>query len=79
MAPDCGVGNVATEEAGDGRCGAEEDGFAAVVGACEAGEAGVAGDVGFDGDFVAGFEVRDGGVDSENLGMRDLLGFGVGV
>lgn len=27
----------------------------------------MAGDVGFDGDFVAGFEVRDGGVDGEDL------------
>lgn len=33
MAPDGGVGDVAAEETGDGRGGAEEDGGAAVVGA----------------------------------------------
>lgn len=41
--------------------------FAAVVAACEAGLAGVTGDVGFDGDAVAGLKVFDGGVHGEDL------------
>lgn len=66
MAPDGGVVNVAAEEAVDGRGGEEAHVEAAVVAACEAGFAGVADDVGFDGDAVAGAEVRDGGVRGED-------------
>ena len=65
MAPDCGVGDVAAEEAGDGGRGAELDVQAAVVAADEAGLAGVAGDVGFDCDGVAGGEGGYGGVDGD--------------
>lgn len=41
--------------------------FAAVVAARKAGLAGVAGDIGFDGDAVARLKVFDGGVYSEDL------------
>lgn len=61
------MGDVASEKTRDGRGREEEDGFAAVVAARETGRAGVAGDVGLDGDAVAGAEVCDGGVDGEDL------------
>lgn len=67
MAPDGGMGVVPTEEAGDGRRAGEENMFTTVVGTGEAGFAGVARDVGFDRDFVAWFEVFDGGVDGHDL------------
>lgn len=71
MAPDCGVIDVAAEQAVDGRGGEEAHVEAAVVAAGEAGLALVADDVGFDGDAVAKLEVRDGRV----LGQNDAGGF----
>jgi len=62
MAPHGRVVNVAPQQARDRRRGAEGDGLAAVVSAREAGLAGVADDVGLDGDAVANFEGGDGGV-----------------
>lgn len=73
MTPFSGVVDVASEKARDGRGGEEEDGFAAVVAAGETGFAGVAGDVRFDGDAVAGLEVLDGGVDGEDLEDGELV------
>lgn len=66
MAPDGRVVDVAAEEAVDGRGGEEAHVEAAVVAAREAGFACVADDVGFDGDAVAGDEVRDGWVRGED-------------
>ena len=56
------MGDVAAEEAVDGRGGEEAHVDAAVVAACEAVFAFVADEVGFDCDAVADFEVGDGGV-----------------
>ncbi len=58
--------NVPSEQAWYGRCGAEGDVEAAVVASCEAGFAGVADDVRFDCDGVAGPEGGYGGVDGED-------------
>ena len=66
VAPDGRVVDVAPEEAVDGRGGEEAHVEAAVVAAREAGFALVADDVGFDGDAVAGLEVRDGRVRGED-------------
>lgn len=66
MAPDGRVVDVAAEEAVDGGRGEEAHVEAAVVAAREAGFALVADDVGFDGDAVAGLEVRDGRVRGED-------------
>ena len=66
VAPDGRVVDVAAEEAVDGRGGEEAHGEAAVVAAREAGFAVAADDVRFDGDAVAGGEVRDGGVGGED-------------
>lgn len=71
MAPFRRMVDIAPEETGDRGGREEEDVFATVVAACEAGLAGVAGDVGFDGDAVAGLEVFDGGVYCEDL--RELI------
>lgn len=59
VAPDGWVVDVSPQEAIDGRGGQETHVQAAVIAACEAGFALVADDVRFDGDAVAGFEVRD--------------------
>ncbi len=59
VAPDGRVVDVSPQEAVDGRGGQETHVQAAVIAACEAGFALVADDVRFDGDAVAGFEVRD--------------------
>ena len=56
------MGDVAAEEAVDGRGGEEAHVDAAVVAACEAVFAFVADEVGFDCYAVAYFEVGDGGV-----------------
>ena len=66
MAPDGRVGDVAAEEAVDGRGGEELHALAAVVAAGEAGFAGVADETRFDGDAVADFQVGDGRVGGEN-------------
>ena len=55
VAPHCGVGDVAAEEAVNGRGGEEAHVDAAVVAACEAVLAFVADEVGFDGYAVADF------------------------
>ena len=62
VAPHCGVGDVAAEEAVHGRGGEEAHVDAAVVAAGEAVFAFVADEVGFDCYAVADFEVGDGGV-----------------
>lgn len=67
MAPDGGVGDVATEETGDGRRGAEENVLAAIVDTGEAGTAGMARDIRLDSDFVAWFEMLDGWMNGDNL------------
>ena len=67
VAPDGRVVDVAAEEAVDGRSGEESHLQAAVIAACEAGFAGMAGEGGLDGDAVADLEVGDGRVDSEDF------------
>ena len=67
MAPDGWVVDVAAEKAGDGRGGVEAHLQTAVVAACEAGFAGVAGERRFNGHSVAGFQVGDGGMDGEDF------------
>ena len=67
VAPDGRVVDVAAEEAVDGRGREEAHLQAAVVAACEAGFAGMAGEGGLDGDTVADLEVGDGRVDSEDF------------
>ena len=66
VAPDGRVGDVAAQEAVDGRGREEFHLFAAVVAAGQAGLAGVADQARFDGDAVADFEVGDGGVGGED-------------
>ena len=62
MAPFGRVVDVSSQEAIDGRCGQETHLQAAVVAACEAGFALIADEIRFDGNAVAGLEVRHGGV-----------------
>lgn len=66
VAPHGRVVDVAAQEAVHGRRGQEAHVEAAVVAARQAGFARVADDVRFDGDAVAGLEVRDGGVRGED-------------
>lgn len=58
--------DIAPQQAGDWRRRQEAHALAAVVAAGQAGLASVAGDVGLDGDAVAGLEARDGGVGGED-------------
>lgn len=67
MAPDGGVVDVSTEKTRYRWGGEEKHGFTSIVSACEAWLAGVARDIGLDGDFVTDAEVRDGRVHSENF------------
>lgn len=67
VAPDGGVVNVAAEKAGNGGCREEVDALASVVTASQAGLAGVADNLGLNGDPVANLEVLDTGVDSNDL------------
>ena len=62
MAPHCGVGDIAAEEAVNGRGGKETHVDTAIVATCEAVFAFVADKVGFDCDAVTDFKVGDGGV-----------------
>lgn len=71
MTPFRGVVDIAPEETGDGGSRKEEDVFATVVATCKARLAGMAGNVGFDGDAVTGLEMLDGGVYGEDL--RELV------
>jgi len=79
VAPDGWVRDIAAQEAGDGGCGAEVDGEAAVVAAGEAGLAFVAGDGGLDCDGVADAQGGDGGVcgddDAGGFVAEDVVGF----
>jgi hypothetical protein len=72
VAPHRRVDNVSPQQTGHGGRRAEEDVLAAVVPPGQAGRAGVAGDVGFDGDFVAWLEGRYGRVDCYDLVEREL-------
>lgn len=56
MAPDGGVGDIAAEKTWNRRGREEEDFFTSVVATCEAGLAGMAWDVRFDCDTVAGLQ-----------------------
>lgn len=71
MTPFRGVVDIAPEETGDGGSRKEEDVFATVIATCKARLAGMAGNVGFDGDAVTGLEMLDGGVYGEDL--RELV------
>ena len=64
MTPLGRVVDVSSQEAIDGGCRQETHLQAAVVAAREAGFALIADEVWFDGDAVASFKVRDGGVRS---------------
>lgn len=70
VAPHCGVGDVAAEEAVNGWGGKETHVDTAVVAACQAVFAFVADEVGFDCDAVADFEVGDGGVGGNYYSSR---------
>lgn len=71
VTPFRGVVDIAPEETGNGGSRQEEDMFATVVAARKAGLAGMAGNVGFDGDAVTGLEMLDGRVHGEDL--RELV------
>lgn len=71
MTPFRGVVDIAPEETGDGGSRQEENVFATVVAARKAGLAGMARNVGFDGDAVTGLEMLDRGVHGEDL--RELV------
>lgn len=66
MTPYRRVVDVASQQPGNGRRGAELDFFAAVVAASQAGFAFAADDVGFDGDAVADTVGGDGGVGGDD-------------
>ena len=70
VAPDGRVVDVAAEQAVDGRRGEERNLFTSIVSAREAGFASVADDIGFDGDAVAGFEVRYARVGCDHSASR---------
>ncbi len=78
MAPHCGVGDVAAEEAINWRRGEEAHVDAAIIAACEAVFAFVADEVGFDCYAVADFESGDGGVDGDYYAggfmAKDMVG-----
>lgn len=61
------MSEVPTEETRDGGCGWEFDALAAVVGAGKTRSAGMARDVGFDGDLVTWLKVFDGRVNGDDL------------
>lgn len=67
MAPFGGVVDVAAEETGDWRSTEEKHVLASIVAAGKAWFAGVAGNVGLNGDAVTRLEVLDRGVDSNDL------------
>lgn len=70
MAPDGRVVDIATQETVDGRGGQEGDVFATVVPAGQTGFAGIADDVGLDGNAVADFEMGDIGGHGNDLACR---------
>lgn len=70
VAPDGRVVDVAAQQAVDGRGGQEGDALAAVVASRQAGLAGVADDVGLDGDAVAHFQRGDGRVHGNDFAGR---------
>jgi hypothetical protein len=70
VTPHGGVVDIAAEEAGDGRSGAEEDRVAAVVATGQARLALAADDVGLDGDTVTDLERLDVVVDGNNDACR---------
>ena len=78
MAPHCGVGDIAAEEAVNGWGGKETHVDTAIVAACEAVFAFVADEVGFDRDAIADFEVGDRGVGGDYYTSRfmakDMVG-----
>lgn len=79
VAPHGRVVNVAAEKAGNGRCREEVDALASVVTASQTGLAGVADDLGLDGDPVADLDILDAGVDSNDLAgglvAQDMIAF----
>lgn len=66
MAPDCWVVDVAAEKTVDGWGGEKSHLQAAVIAPCEARLAGIADYTWLNGDAVADFEIRDGGVRGED-------------
>ena len=77
VAPHGGVVDIAAEETGDGRSGAEEDRVAAVVATGQARLALAADDVGLDGNAVADLEgldvVVNGNNDASRLVAEDVV------